>query len=88
MGPQLLPADATTSNGCPPPSYSMLRPRLTTESDSGSQALSDITPFASDHLIAIRRPWLQELEPDEFSFEWIFDRWEYLLGLVMVDLRR
>jgi hypothetical protein len=43
---------------------------------------------ASDHLIEVTRPWLEELEPDPAGFERSFDRWEYLLGLVMFDLTR
>ncbi len=45
------------------------------------------TPM-SDHLCETLRPWLQELEPDEAAFEWAFDRFEYLLGLLVFDLTR
>lgn len=45
------------------------------------------TPL-SDHLVATVRPWLSDMEPDEPAFERAFDRFEYLLGLVMFDLRR
>jgi hypothetical protein len=43
---------------------------------------------ASNHLLEVTRPWLQELEPDQGSFERSFDRWEYLDGLVAFDLSR
>ena len=42
----------------------------------------------SDHLCEIVRPWVEELEPDQDSYERAFDRWEYLLGLAMFDLTR
>ena len=45
------------------------------------------TPM-SDHLAETLRPWLEDLEPDPEAFEHAFDRWEYLLGLVMFDLTR
>lgn len=45
------------------------------------------TPM-SDHLAEILRPWTEELEPDQDAFERAFDRFEYLLGLAMFDLRR
>lgn len=41
----------------------------------------------SDHLVKALWPWLAELEPHQESFERAFDRYEYLLGLVMFDLR-
>lgn len=43
---------------------------------------------ASDHLLEVTRPWLEEFEPDQASFEREFDRWEYLDGLVAYDLSR
>jgi hypothetical protein len=43
---------------------------------------------ASDHLLEITGPWLQELESDQESFERWFDRWEFLDGLVAFDLSR
>lgn len=42
----------------------------------------------SDHLCEVVRPWVEELEPDQESYERSFDRWEYLLGLAMFDLTR
>ena len=42
----------------------------------------------SDHLCEVMRPWVDELEPDQESYERAFDRWEYLLGLAMFDLVR
>lgn len=42
----------------------------------------------SDHLCEVLRPWVEELEPDQGSYERVFDRWEYLLGLAMFDLVR
>ncbi|MES2211078.1 MAG: hypothetical protein V4515_13005 [Chloroflexota bacterium] len=45
------------------------------------------TPM-SDHLAEVLQPWLAPLEPDQPAFEHAFDRFEYLLGLVMFDLRR
>jgi hypothetical protein len=42
----------------------------------------------SDHLCGVIRPWVEELEPDQESYERAFDRWEYLLGLAMFDLIR
>lgn len=42
----------------------------------------------SDHLCEVIRPWIEELEPDQESYERSFDRGEYLLGLVMFDLTR
>ncbi len=42
----------------------------------------------SDHLCEVERPWVEELEPDQESYERSFDRWEYLLGLAMFDLTR
>lgn len=43
---------------------------------------------ASDRLCEVLQPWVEELQPDQESFEHAFDRWEYLLGLVMFDLTR
>jgi len=45
------------------------------------------TPM-SDYLAEVLRPWLEGIEPDQAAFERAFDRFEYLLGLVMFDLRR
>jgi hypothetical protein len=42
----------------------------------------------SDHLCDVMRPWVEELEPEQESYERAFDRWEYLLGLAMFDLIR
>jgi hypothetical protein len=45
------------------------------------------TPI-SDHLCDVMRPWVEELEPDQGSYERMFDRWEYVLGLAMFDMTR
>ena len=45
------------------------------------------TPM-SDHVCEVLRPWVEDLEPDQSTYERAFDRWEYLLGLVMFDLTR
>jgi hypothetical protein len=42
----------------------------------------------SDHLVEVLRPWLEELEPDQGSYEWAFDRFEYLFGLIAYDISR
>ena len=42
-------------------------------------------PF-SDHLCETLRPWLQAFVPAEWQYELCFDKFEYLLSLVLLDL--
>jgi hypothetical protein len=42
----------------------------------------------SDRLVADLRPILSDLTPDADQFERLFDRWEYLLGLIHLDVTR
>ena len=44
-----------------------------------------LTPV-SDLMFEAARPWLQEAVPDDESFEIAFDRFEFMLGVVAVDL--
>jgi hypothetical protein len=42
----------------------------------------------SDYLLGVARPWLAGLEHEDGAFERAFDRFEFLVGLVMYDLSR
>jgi hypothetical protein len=42
----------------------------------------------SDHLAEVLRAWVEELEPDQESYERAFDRFEYLVGLITYDISR
>ena len=42
---------------------------------------------ASDHIFALFREDFRELLPDDDEYSAVFDRWEYLISLVNVDLR-
>lgn len=44
-------------------------------------------PVASDHMFEVTKDALSELEPNEARFTECFDDFEYLLGLVVADLR-
>lgn len=42
----------------------------------------------SDHLHEVMGPWISDLLPDPSDFDRVFDRFEFILGLVIYDLRR
>lgn len=50
--------------------------------------LPDTFAPLSDRLAADLRPILRDLVPDDAQFERLFDRWEYLLGLIHLDVTR